>query len=159
MNRIASFSVDHEKLLTGIYVSRRDKVGGEIVTTFDLRFCRPNVDAVMETGGLHAIEHLGATFLRNDAQWSDKTIYFGPMGCRTGFYVIFKGDLVSEDIVEIIRKMCDFILDYEGLLPGESPKECGNYKDLDLAEAKDYTKKFVTEVLDNICDERLNYPE
>lgn len=158
MNKIESFTVNHIDLLTGIYVSRKDYVEGEVLTTFDLRFTRPNVDEVMGTAGLHAIEHLGATFLRNHKEWAKKTIYFGPMGCRTGFYVIFSGDLSSKDIVQVICEMCEFILSFEGDIPGASPRDCGNYTDLNLEDAKAYTKKFKKEVLDNICEERLNYP-
>ena len=158
MNKITSFTVNHIDLLTGIYVSRKDNVGEEVVTTFDLRFTRPNVEPVMVTAGLHAMEHLGATFLRNDAVWADKTIYFGPMGCRTGFYVVFKGDLESKDIVDIITKMINFIINFEGEIPGARPSDCGNYLDMNLSMAKYYAQKYKTEVLDNICPERLNYP-
>ncbi len=158
MEKIASFTVNHLDLLTGIYVSRKDSIGEEVATTFDLRFTRPNVEPVMVTAGLHAFEHLGATFLRNDPEWSDKTIYFGPMGCRTGFYVIFKGDLESKDIVDVITRMVNFVINFEGDIPGASPRDCGNYLDLNLEMAKYYAKKYKSEVLDNICDERLNYP-
>lgn len=158
MKKIASFTVNHIDLLTGIYVSRKDSIGEEVATTFDLRFTRPNVEPVMVTAGIHALEHLGATFLRNDAEWADKTIYFGPMGCRTGFYVIFKGDLESKDIVDVITRMIDFVINFEGDIPGASPRDCGNYLDLNLEIAKYYAKKYKSEVLDNISDERLNYP-
>lgn len=158
MKKIASFTVNHIDLLTGIYVSRKDSIGEEVATTFDLRFTRPNVEPVMVTAGIHALEHLGATFLRNDAEWADKTIYFGPMGCRTGFYVIFKGDLESKDIVDVITRMIDFVISFEGDIPGASPRDCGNYLDLNLEMAKYYAKKYKSEVLDNISDERLNYP-
>ncbi|MGN0480455.1 MAG: S-ribosylhomocysteine lyase [Lachnospiraceae bacterium] len=158
MNKIASFTVNHLDLLTGIYVSRRDYVGNQVVTTFDLRFTRPNVEPPMDTAGIHTIEHLGATFLRNHKVWADRTIYFGPMGCRTGFYVIFKGDLRSEDIVGVLGEMADFVLDYEGEIPGYSPKDCGNYLDNNLQLAKIYMRKYKTEVLDNPVLERLNYP-
>lgn len=158
MKKIASFTVNHIDLLTGIYVSRKDSIGEEVATTFDLRFTRPNVEPVMVTAGIHALEHLGATFLRNDAEWADKTIYFGPMGCRTGFYVIFKGDLESKDIVDVITRMIDFVINFEGDIPGASPRDCGNYLDLNLEMAKYYAKKYKSEVLDNISDERLNYP-
>lgn len=114
MNKIASFTVNHLDLLCGIYVSRRDYIGQECITTFDLRFTRPNVEAPMDTAGIHALEHLGATFLRNDEEWSNKTIYFGPMGCRTGFYVLFSGELSSEDILDVLRRMADYVLSYEG---------------------------------------------
>ena len=159
MEKIPSFTVNHEKLLTGIYVSRKDRVGDEIVTTFDLRFTRPNLEPVMDTAAVHAIEHLGATYLRNDPVWKDKTIYFGPMGCRTGFYVIFKGDLSSEDIVDIISRTTDFIIDFEGEIPGASPRDCGNYLDMNLSMAAYYARKYKREVLENITPDRLNYPD
>lgn len=158
MNKIASFTVNHLDLLTGVYVSRRDKVGEEVITTFDLRFTRPNEEPPMDTPGIHSIEHLGATFLRNHEKWASKTIYFGPMGCRTGFYVIFAGDLKSEDILEVLREMADYILSYEGEIPGYSPRDCGNYLDNNLSLAKYYIRKFKTEVLDNPVRERLEYP-
>lgn len=158
MNKIASFTVNHLDLLTGIYVSRRDYVGNQVVTTFDLRFTRPNVEPPMDTAGIHTIEHLCATFLRNHSVWADRTIYFGPMGCRTGFYVIFTGDLKSEDIVGLLREMADYVLGYEGQIPGYSPRDCGNYLDNNLQLAKIYMRKYKTEVLDNPVQERLNYP-
>lgn len=159
MNKIASFTVNHLDLLTGIYVSRKDYLDSDTITTFDLRFTRPNVEPVMDTAGIHAIEHLGATFLRNDPEWASKTIYFGPMGCRTGFYVIFKGDLQSKDIADVLRRMIDFILNFEGTIPGASARDCGNYLDLNLSMAKYYARKYKTEVLDNLSEERMKYPE
>lgn len=159
MNKIASFTVNHIDLLTGVYVSRRDQVGAEVITTFDLRFTRPNVEAPMDNPGIHTIEHLGATFLRNHPVWSKKTIYFGPMGCRTGFYVIFAGDLTPEDILPVLQEMADYILAYEGEIPGYSPRDCGNYLDNNLNLAKIYMKKYKTEVLDHPVKERLVYPE
>lgn len=159
MNKIASFTVNHIDLLTGVYVSRRDKVGAEVITTFDLRFTRPNEEPPMDTPGIHTIEHLGATFLRNHPVWSEKTIYFGPMGCRTGFYVIFAGDLQSEDILDVLREMAEYVISYEGEIPGYSPRDCGNYLDNNLTLAKYYMKKYKTEVLDNPVKERLVYPQ
>ncbi|MCM1467572.1 MAG: S-ribosylhomocysteine lyase [Alistipes sp.] len=159
MNKIASFTVNHIDLLTGVYVSRRDKVGAEVITTFDLRFTRPNEEPPMDTPGIHSIEHLGATFLRNHPVWAEKTIYFGPMGCRTGFYVIFAGNLRSEDILDVLREMAEYVLNYEGEIPGYSPRDCGNYLDNNLTLAKYYMKKYKTEVLDNPVKERLVYPE
>ncbi|SEV82701.1 S-ribosylhomocysteine lyase [[Clostridium] fimetarium] len=158
MNKIASFTVNHLDLLTGIYVSRKDYIGEEVVTTFDLRFTRPNEEPPMDNPGIHSIEHLGATFLRNHPTWGEKTLYFGPMGCRTGFYVIFSGDLKSEDIVDLLKEMADYILAYEGEIPGYSPRDCGNYLDNNLNLAKIYIKKYKEEVLDNPTAERLNYP-
>ncbi len=158
MNKIASFTVNHLDLLAGIYVSRRDYIGVEVITTFDLRFTRPNVEAPMDTAGIHTIEHLLATFLRNHPVWSEKTVYFGPMGCRTGFYVLFSGELKSEDIIDVLREAADFVLSYEGEIPGYSPRDCGNYLDNNLTLAKIYMKKYKEEVLDNPVKERLNYP-
>jgi S-ribosylhomocysteine lyase len=158
MNKIASFTVNHLKLIPGVYVSRKDTVGQETITTFDLRFTTPNTEPPMDNPGIHSIEHLVATFLRNHPTWSEKTIYFGPMGCRTGFYVIFAGDLKSEDILPVLKEAADFVLNYEGEIPGYSPRDCGNYLDNNLALAKIYMKKFKTEVLDNPTAERLNYP-
>ena len=159
MNKIASFTVNHLDLLTGVYVSRKDYLGDQVLTTFDLRFTRPNEEPPMDNPGIHSIEHLVATFLRNHREWADKTVYFGPMGCRTGFYVIFAGDLKSEDILPVLREAADFVLSYEGEIPGYSPRDCGNYLDNNVMEAKTYARKFKAEVLDNICPERLVYPE
>ena len=123
MEKIASFNVNHIDLLTGIYVSRKDSVGDSVVTTFDLRFTRPNTEPVMVTAGVHTIEHLGATFLRNHPEWKKKVIYFGPMGCRTGFYMILAGDYKSEEVVPLVREMIDFIVDFEGDIPGAGHKD------------------------------------
>ena len=150
--------MDHLKLLPGIYVSRKDKIGSETVTTFDIRVTRPNTEKVMETGEVHTIEHLGATYLRNRADVADRIIYFGPMGCRTGFYLLMAGDLESEDIVPVIRDMFAFIVDFEGEIPGARPEQCGNYSDQDLAQAKYYAKRYLDEVIEGIGPERLHYP-
>ena len=158
MKKIPSFTVNHLKLLRGIYVSRKDVCNEEIITTFDLRMKVPNKEPVMNTAEIHAIEHIGATFLRNHPVWADKTIYFGPMGCRTGFYVIFKGDLNSKDIIEIITEMFKFIADFEGNIPGASPHDCGNYLDLNLPMAKYEAKKYYEEVLTQLKEENLIYP-
>lgn len=159
MNTIASFLVDHTKLHPGLYISRKDQFGFDRITTFDLRITRPNFEPVMDTGGIHAIEHLGATFLRNDKIWGTKVIYFGPMGCRTGFYLILVGDLYPLDIHKLLCQMTEYILSYEGKLPGESEIECGNYKDLDLNLAKAYMKKYKEEVLSSFTKEKYIYPE
>lgn len=158
MEKIASFTVNHEDLLAGIYVSREDKVNKEVLTTFDLRMTRPNVEPVMGTAGVHAIEHLGATFLRNHSEWKEKTIYFGPMGCRTGFYMILVGKLSSRDVFGLVKEMMEFIMEYEGEIPGASKRDCGNYLDLNLPMAKYYAKKYYDEALQEICEEHLNYP-
>ena len=159
MDKIASFTVNHLDLLTGVYVSRQDKIGALTITTFDLRFTRPNVEPVMDTSGIHTIEHLGATFLRNHPKWKENVIYFGPMGCRTGFYLILVGDLASADILPLLNEMSAFIAGFEGEIPGYSPRDCGSYLDNNLSMAKYYMAKFDSEVLANPVKERLNYPE
>lgn len=158
MEKIASFTVDHLRLLPGVYVSRKDTAGAEVLTTFDIRMTRPNFEPVINTAEMHAIEHLGATFLRNHAEYASKTIYFGPMGCRTGFYLILAGDYKSEDIIPLLKEMFAFIRDYEGTIPGAAAKDCGNYLDLNLPMAKYLAKKYYDEVLAQITEERLNYP-
>lgn len=158
MNKIASFTVNHLNLLPGVYVSRRDYIGSEVVTTFDLRFTRPNLEPPMDNPGIHSIEHLVATFLRNHHVWSEKTIYFGPMGCRTGFYLILAGSYESKDIVPLLKEMYRFMADFEGEVPGASAKDCGNYLDMNLPMAKYLSKKYLTEVLENITEEQLHYP-
>ena len=158
MEKITSFTIDHIKLQPGIYVSRQDKVGAETLTTFDLRMTSPNEEPVMNTAEMHTIEHLAATFLRNHADWKERVIYFGPMGCRTGFYLILAGDLYSRDIVPLMQEMYQFIADFEGEVPGASAKDCGNYLDMNLPMAKFLAHKYLTEVLDNISEDRLSYP-
>lgn len=159
MEKIASFTVNHLTLLPGVYVSRQDMVGGTRVTTFDIRMTRPNFEPVMNTAEMHAIEHLGATFLRNHKDYKDLTIYFGPMGCRTGFYLILSGDYTSADVVPLLKEMFAFIRDYEGEIPGAAARDCGNYLDLNLPMAKYLAKKYYEEVLEHISEERLIYPE
>ena len=158
MEKIASFTVDHLRLLPGIYVSRKDILESDVITTFDLRMTRPNFEPVMNTAEIHAIEHLGATYLRNHKEFGQKTIYFGPMGCRTGFYLLLKGDYESKDIVGLMIELYKFIKDYEGEIPGQSPKDCGNYLDMNLGMAKYLAAKYL-EVLLNIGEENLIYPE
>lgn len=158
MEKIASFTIDHIKLQPGIYVSRKDHIGAEVLTTFDLRMTSPNEEPVMNTAEVHTIEHLGATFLRNHDLWKERIVYFGPMGCRTGFYLILAGDLTSEDIVPLMREMYAFIAAFEGEVPGASPKDCGNYLDMNLNMAIYLAKKYLTEVLENIKADRLIYP-
>jgi S-ribosylhomocysteine lyase len=159
MEKIASFTVNHIDLLRGIYVSRKDYIGKEIITTFDLRWKRPNIDKVMGTAEMHAIEHLGATFLRNHEKEKDNIIYFGPMGCRTGFYLLMKGDLESKNVVELIKELLIFVKDFEGEIPGASPRDCGNCEDMDLNLAKYEATKYLEEVILNIGEENLNYPK
>ncbi|MCD8067870.1 MAG: S-ribosylhomocysteine lyase [Lachnospiraceae bacterium] len=159
MEKIASFTIDHIRLLPGIYVSRKDQIGAETVTTFDIRMTAPNREPVMNTAEVHTIEHLGATFLRNHPQWKDRIIYFGPMGCRTGFYLLLAGDLDSRDIVPLMEEMFSFMAEFEGEVPGASPKDCGNYLDMNLGMARLLSRKFLDEVIQNINDERLHYPQ
>ena len=159
MEKIASFTIDHIKLQPGIYVSRKDKVGAETITTFDLRMTSPNEEPVMNTAEVHTIEHLGATFLRNHPYFKEKTIYFGPMGCRTGFYLLLAGDYSSADIVPLMTEMYEFIRDYRGEVPGASPKDCGNYLDMNLGMANYLADKYLKEVLYDINESRLVYPE
>lgn len=159
MEKIASFTIDHLKLLPGVYVSRKDKVGQQVITTFDIRMTRPNFEPVLNTAEVHTIEHLGATFLRNDSEFKDKTIYFGPMGCRTGFYMVLAGDYDSKDVVELVTRMFIFMKDFEGDVPGACAKDCGNYLDMNLNMAKYVCNKYYNEVLKYIDETRLIYPE
>ncbi len=159
MKKIASFTVDHLRLQPGIYVSRRDRIGAETITTFDLRMTSPNEEPVMNTAEVHTIEHLGATFLRNHPDWADRVIYFGPMGCRTGFYLLLAGSLSSKDIVPLIREMFAFIRDFEGDIPGAAPADCGNWLDQNLPMAKYLADRYLSQVLDHIGPDRLNYPQ
>ncbi len=159
MEKIASFTINHIKLQPGIYVSRKDTAGREVITTFDLRMTSPNEEPVMNTAEVHTIEHLGATFLRNHPLYKDKILYFGPMGCRTGFYLLLAGDYLSRDIVPLMIEMYEFIRDYEGEVPGASPMDCGNYLDMNLPMAKLLAGRYLEQVLYRITEERLNYPE
>ena len=157
MNKIASFTINHLTLIPGLYVSRIDKVNDSFVTTFDIRVTRPNTEPVMDNPGIHAVEHLGATFLRNHKEWKDLVIYFGPMGCRTGFYMILSGEYKSLDVIDLVKEMFEFIINYEGTIPGASAIECGNYLDLNLSMAKFYARKYKMEVLDDFTEEKYNY--
>ena len=159
MEKITSFTIDHLKLLPGVYVSRKDMVGDRAVTTFDIRMTRPNFEPVINTAELHAIEHLGATFLRNHKEWGKNILYFGPMGCRTGFYLLLNGDYESKDIVSLLKEMFTFIKDFEGEVPGACAKDCGNYLDINLPMAKYVAAKYLDEVLKDIKEDRLVYPE
>ncbi|MCQ2383047.1 MAG: S-ribosylhomocysteine lyase [Clostridia bacterium] len=156
MDKIASFTVNHLNLMPGLYVSRRDKdKNGTVITTFDMRLIAPNREPVLDTAPLHTIEHLGATFLRNCAI-KDRVVYFGPMGCRTGCYIVLFGDLEIADIVDIVLAMCDFIIDFEGEIPGARAEECGNYLDQNLELAKYHIKKYKSELELN---KRFTYPD
>ena len=159
MEKIASFTIDHIKLKPGVYVSRKDVVGDQIITTFDLRMTSPNDEPVMNTAEVHTIEHLGATFLRKHKEFGTKTIYFGPMGCRTGFYLLLAGDYESKEIVPLITEMYTFIRDFHEEVPGASAKDCGNYLDMNLGMANWLAKRYLDEVLTNISEDRLIYPE
>ena len=153
MNKIASFTVDHIRLVPGIYVSRKDKVNDTVITTFDIRMTSPNDEPV------HTMEHLGATFLRNNEEYKERVIYFGPMGCRTGFYLLLAGDYASADIVPLMREMFSFMASYEGEVPGACAKDCGNYLDMNLPMTRYLAGKYLADVLDNIQDFQLNYPQ
>lgn len=159
MEKITSFTIDHLKLEPGVYVSRKDNVGNEVVTTFDIRMTRPNFEPVMNTAEVHTIEHLGATFLRNHDEYKDKVIYFGPMGCRTGFYLVLAGDYESKDIVGLVTDMYIFIKDFEGDVPGACAKDCGNYLDMNLPMAKYIADRFYKNILINIDENHLIYPD
>lgn len=159
MKKIASFTVNHLTLLPGVYVSRKDHIGAETVTTFDIRMTRPNFEPVMNTAEVHTIEHLGATFLRNHETYAEKTVYFGPMGCRTGFYLILAGDYESKDIVDLMKELFAFMRDFKDEVPGAAAKDCGNYLDMNLPMANYLAKRFYEDVLCNITEERLHYPE
>ncbi len=154
MKRIASFTIDHLRLLPGLYVSRRDQRGGTVVTTFDLRLTAPNREPVVDMPALHTIEHLGATFLRNSER-QDEIVYFGPMGCRTGCYLVMFGDLSSEDVYDLVVSMCDFILSFEGEIPGAAPEQCGNWSEQNLGMAKYYIAKYREELTK---EKRFTYP-
>ena len=158
MEKITSFTIDHIKLQPGLYVSRKDKVGSETVTTFDLRLTKPNDEPVMNTAEVHTIEHLAATYLRNAAQWKDKVLYFGPMGCRTGFYLLLAGDYASKDVMSLVHDCFSFILDFRGEGPGASAKDCGNYLDMNLPMANYWGAKYAA-LLETITEAQLVYPE
>ena len=158
MKPIASFTINHLTLLPGIYVSRKDKVGEETITTFDIRMTRPNFEPVMNTAEMHTIEHLAATFLRNHAEFGPKVVYFGPMGCRTGCYLLLAGDYDAKDIVPLMKELFIFIRDFKDEVPGASAKDCGNYLDMNLPMANYWGKRY-SELLENAGSDRFVYPE
>lgn len=159
MKKIPSFTVDHLRLLRGVYVSRKDVTpSGDVLTTFDIRMTEPNRQPALSGETLHAIEHLAATFLRNHPEWGDKVIYWGPMGCLTGNYLILKGDLESESILELMRETFAFIAGFEGEIPGASPRDCGNYSYMDPAGARAAARRYLDEVLLHAGPENLAYP-
>ncbi len=159
MEKIASFTVNHLALLPGVYVSRHDNFNGADITTLDIRMTRPNFEPVMNTAEIHTIEHLGATFLRNHPEFGDKIVYFGPMGCRTGFYMLIAGKYTSAQIVPLVKDMFAFMADFKGDVPGACARDCGNFRDMNLPMANYLADKFLREVLSNIDDSRLVYPE
>lgn len=158
MDKIPSFTIDHNRLLRGIYVSRKDQVGNEVVTTFDIRMKEPNREPALHNGAIHTIEHLAATFLRNHPIWKDRIVYWGPMGCLTGNYLLIRGDYQSKDIVELMKETFLFVAEFEGDIPGAAPKDCGNWLLHDLPMAQWEANKFLKEVLENIQPENLAYP-
>lgn len=159
MKKIASFTIDHERLEPGIYVSRRDTTpAGDVITTFDIRMTRPNREPALTPKSLHAMEHLAATFLRNHTEWKDRIVYWGPMGCCTGNYLLVQGECSSRDILPLIRETMRFVAAFEGEVPGATPRDCGNYSFMDLDQAKKDARRYL-DVLDNATDVNLNYPE
>ena len=158
MKKIPSFTIDHNQLLPGIYVSRKDNVGNDVVTTFDIRMKAPNREPALHPGALYTIEHLAATYLRNNEEWQDRIVYWGPMGCLTGNYLLMKGDMKSEEIVKLMTDTFEFVANYDGVVPGTEPQDCGNYLLHDLPMAR-YEAKQYLKVLKNIKPENLNYPE
>jgi len=159
MEKIASFTIDHIRLQPGVYVSRKDQVGGSAVTTFDLRMTSPNEEPVMNTAEVHTIEHLGATFLRNHSEYGNCTVYFGPMGCRTGFYLVVFGELTSEKILPLVRELFEFVADFEGDVPGAAPEECGNYLDQNLPMANWLARRYLDRDLADIDEKHLHYQQ
>ena len=160
MEKIPSFTIDHEKLLRGVYVSRYDLTpSGDWLTTFDIRMTEPNREAALSPEALHTIEHLAATFLRNHPEWKDRVVYWGPMGCCTGNYLILQGRLKPEDILALMKATFSFISDFEGEIPGATPRDCGNYSFNNLEEARLAASRFLREVLENVRPENLNYPD
>lgn len=159
MEKIESFTVNHLTLLPGVYVSRHDNFNGADITTLDIRMTRPNFEPVMNTAEIHTIEHLGATFLRNHPEFGGKIVYFGPMGCRTGFYMLIAGKYTSAQIVPLVKDMFAFMADFKGDVPGACARDCGNFRDMNLPMANYLADKFLREVLSNIDDSRLVYPK
>lgn len=160
MKKIPSFTIDHERLLRGIYVSRRDATpSGDVITTFDIRMTEPNRQPALSPEALHAMEHLAATYLRNHPEWGARVVYWGPMGCCTGNYLLMQGSVEPAEIVPLIRETMQFVATFEGEIPGASPRDCGNYSFMDLAAARNAARVYIDEVLDRITPENLNYPQ
>ncbi|MCH4083651.1 MAG: S-ribosylhomocysteine lyase [Coriobacteriaceae bacterium] len=160
MEQIASFTIDHLRLEPGVYVSRvdRDPKTGAVITTFDLRLTAPNREPVMDTAAAHAIEHLLATYFRNDPEWASRVVYFGPMGCRTGFYLLIFGECTPQEVLPLVKGGFEFVRDFEGEIPGAKPAECGNYHDSDLNQAKWWARRYLDKTLNVIDDAHMNYP-
>lgn len=158
MKKIPSFQVDHERLKRGVYVSRQDRVGDDVVTTFDVRMKEPNREPALSPSAIHTIEHLAATFLRNHPVWAERVVYWGPMGCLTGNYLLLRGDLTSEDVLPLVRETFEFIAQFEGEMPGQSPHDCGNYLLMNLPMARWEARKYLDEVLNVATEENLHYP-
>ena len=158
METIPSFKIDHLRLKAGLYVSRKDLLGDEMITTFDIRMKRPYREDVMSTGSVHALEHICATFMRNDELWGHRIIYFGPMGCRTGFYLVLFGAYEPTDVADLVLRLFEFARDFEGEIPGAKPEECGNYHDSDLAQAKWWARRYVADTLSVLDDAHTHYP-
>lgn len=160
MQKIPSFTIDHNRLLRGIYVSRRDVTpSGDVLTTFDIRMTEPNREPALSPEALHAMEHLAATYLRNNPRWKERIVYWGPMGCCTGNYLIVQGELDSADVVDLMRDTMDFIAGFEGEVPGASPRDCGNWSFMDLEAARREARRYLTEVLADIRPDNLVYPQ
>ncbi len=159
MEKITSFTINHLLLEPGVYVSRKDKYKDAVITTFDLRMTAPNREPVMNNAEMHTIEHLGATFLRNDPEFAEKTVYFGPMGCRTGFYMLLAGDYDSKDVMPLVTKMFEFIRDFKDAIPGAEARDCGNYLDQNLPMANYLANRYLENTLYVIDDAHLVYPE
>ena len=160
MNKLPSFTIDHNRLLRGVYVSRRDATpSGDVITTFDVRMTEPNRQAALSPEALHALEHLAATYLRNNPEWKDRIVYWGPMGCCTGNYMIVQGELDSREVVGLLRDTMSFVADFEGEVPGASPKDCGNWSFMDLQAAREAARTYLDEVLTDIKPENLVYPQ
>lgn len=159
MEKIPSFTIDHTRLLRGIYVSRKDQIGGEVVTTFDIRMKEPNREPALHPGALHTIEHLAATYLRNDPEWKDRIVYWGPMGCLTGNYLLLRGDYTSADIVPLMQRTFEFVAQFEGDIPGAAARDCGNWLLHDLPMARWEARKYLDKVLQHITPEQLSYPQ
>ena len=159
MEKIASFCVNHLTLEPGIYLSRRDKLGDQTVSTFDLRMTAPNREPVMNTAEVHTIEHLGATFLRNHPDWGGRVLYFGPMGCRTGFYLLLAGELYPRDVAELVGQMFRFIRDFTGPVPGAQARDCGNYLDMNLPMARYWAGRYLDSTLARLDDAHMQYPQ